>query len=157
MFSLFSFSKNKPKEKIVNYLPMMIWCPLNDRHRPIQPIRKKISTTISKIQINSVLPMYPICATFDISPFTKLNNMQTTITPKKDGVVRARIPSKKKEQVNKILNALGLTESQAINVFYSYIINTKGIPFSMNLEKDNKEEHYTRVKNKEHLKSLLSL
>lgn len=60
----------------------------------------------------------------------------------------ARIDPETKEQAERILDALGITSSMAINMFYRQIILQKGIPFEarlsyeapLNMEKLTKEE-----------------
>lgn len=48
----------------------------------------------------------------------------------------ARIEPNIKEQAEKILNALGIPASNAINMFYKQIILQKGIPFDVKLPTD---------------------
>ena len=50
-------------------------------------------------------------------------------------VVHARIDKKVKDDVDTILNRLGLTASDAIKLFYYRIQLEKGIPFEMKLTK----------------------
>lgn len=45
--------------------------------------------------------------------------------------VQARIEPELKNRVKKVLTALGLTESAAISLFYTQIINQNGIPFEL--------------------------
>ncbi len=47
----------------------------------------------------------------------------------KTAVIQARIEPKLKEDVEKILATMGITASQAIQMFYSSIKLHKGIPF----------------------------
>ena len=80
-----------------------------------------------------------------------------TVAITNDAVVRARIPSQKKARVGAILEKLGITDSQAINIFYSKILLTKGLPFSVSLEDDDIPENYTKIENADHLKGLLDV
>ncbi|MFH1546717.1 MAG: type II toxin-antitoxin system RelB/DinJ family antitoxin [Patescibacteria group bacterium] len=81
--------------------------------------------------------------------------MATAVT--NDTVVRARISSQKKQQVGVIFSKLGITDSQAINMFYSKILITKGIPFDVSLEENDRTENYTKIKSSNHLKKLLAV
>lgn len=51
----------------------------------------------------------------------------------KTAIVRARVDSKRKARVSKILGELGITPSQAINMFYAQIEQQKRIPFPLTL------------------------
>lgn len=55
----------------------------------------------------------------------------------KDALIQARIERGLKEEVDKILNALGLSASEVINALYAQIRLTKGLPFIIGLP-DNK-------------------
>jgi len=59
----------------------------------------------------------------------------------KTATVRAMINPKKKEKVSKILARLGMSHSEAINIYYSLIEEYKGLPFDIKLpEKDSPSE-----------------
>ncbi len=75
----------------------------------------------------------------------------------KDSTVRARITLQLKQSAESILHSLGLTNSQAINIFYQQILIHKGLPFSVTLEEGDVPENYTKVQNDEHLKELIGL
>jgi addiction module RelB/DinJ family antitoxin len=75
----------------------------------------------------------------------------------KDSMIRARTTKGLKEAAEKILRALGVTPSQAINMFYTQIVLHESIPFTIDLEKDDVPENYIRVKDDKHLRSLLGL
>jgi addiction module RelB/DinJ family antitoxin len=47
--------------------------------------------------------------------------------------VRALIDPKKKENVSKILQRMGINHSEAINIFYSLIEEYQGFPFDLKL------------------------
>ena len=51
----------------------------------------------------------------------------------KDAVIRARTDSELKEKVEKILSQIGLTPSQAVNLFYSQIALHQGLPFEVKI------------------------
>lgn len=58
----------------------------------------------------------------------------------KTATVRALIEPEKKENVSKILTRLGLNHSEAINIFYSLIEEYKGLPFTLQLPKEEKAQ-----------------
>ena len=47
--------------------------------------------------------------------------------------VQARMEPELKNRAKEVLNAIGLTESAAISLFYAQIINQKGIPFELKM------------------------
>jgi addiction module RelB/DinJ family antitoxin len=49
----------------------------------------------------------------------------------KTAILRARVDSKRKARVEKILLELGLTSTQAINIFFAQIERRKAIPFPL--------------------------
>ncbi len=75
----------------------------------------------------------------------------------KQSTVRARISPDLKQSAEEILAQLGLTNSQAINIFYNQVVLHKGLPFALTLEAEDSPEYYTEVKNEAHLKSLIGL
>lgn len=77
--------------------------------------------------------------------------------PAKNSMIRARTTKGLKESAEKILRALGVTPSQAINMFYMQIVLRKSIPFSIDLEEGDIPENYIEVKDSKHLRSLLGL
>lgn len=60
-----------------------------------------------------------------------------TSTNSKDTAIRVRINHKTKDQAQYILHSMGMTMSQAINVYLNQIVAYKAIPF--NIEVPNKE------------------
>lgn len=50
---------------------------------------------------------------------------------KKDTVIRARAPKKLKEKAEAIFEQLGLSPTDAINLFYKQVCLRKGLPFSV--------------------------
>jgi len=52
---------------------------------------------------------------------------------RKSEVVRARIEPHIKQNTDKILNQLGLSNSEAISVFYHQIFLRKGLPFDVKI------------------------
>ena len=53
-------------------------------------------------------------------------------------ILRTRIDLRRKTRVEKILNELGLTPTQAINLFFAQVERRKAIPFALSLE-DNSD------------------
>ena len=51
----------------------------------------------------------------------------------KTASVRVLMDPHKKESVTKILNRMGITHSEAINIFYSLIEEYRGFPFDLKL------------------------
>ena len=52
---------------------------------------------------------------------------------KKTTTVRATIDPEKKQKAGEILARLGMNHSEAINIFYSLIVENQGIPFPVRL------------------------
>lgn len=57
-----------------------------------------------------------------------MSKIQTKTT-----TVRARIEPDIKKRAEQVLKTLGLTSSEAINVFYHKIVTEQGIPFSLQI------------------------
>ncbi len=51
----------------------------------------------------------------------------------KSAMIRARIDPKLKDYTEKIFKELGLTTTQAINLFYSQVRLTRGLPFEVKI------------------------
>jgi DNA-damage-inducible protein J len=58
----------------------------------------------------------------------------------KETTVRARIDEELKEEAEVILRQLGLTTSQAINIYFSQIALRKGLPFDVVIPVDNPKD-----------------
>lgn len=80
--------------------------------------------------------------------------------------IRTRIDPDLKSSVEKILEKLGISTGNAINAFFRQIEIHRGIPFELKLndeyfenklEKNDTPKNYTKIKDKEHLKSLIGL
>jgi DNA-damage-inducible protein J len=76
---------------------------------------------------------------------------------KRTAMIRARTEPNLKQEAERILAALGVSASEAINIFYKQIILHKGIPFSIMLEENDTEDSYTEVQDADQLKSILRL
>ncbi len=59
--------------------------------------------------------------------------LSKTKKEKREEVVRARLEPSLKKEVEKILNELGLTSSEAIYIFFKMIKQQKGIPFEVKI------------------------
>jgi len=53
-----------------------------------------------------------------------------------DATVRARIDSQLKQDVEEIFKQIGLTTSQAINIFMNRVRSERGIPFDLKVPND---------------------
>ena len=58
----------------------------------------------------------------------------------KTAVVRARVEPKVKGAVEKILDRLGLSTSEAINIFFKQVYLNKGLPFAVKLPNEELKE-----------------
>jgi len=56
---------------------------------------------------------------------------------KKSTTVRAMIDPEKKQKAGEILARLGMNHSEAINIFYSLIIENNGLPFPVRLREED--------------------
>lgn len=72
-------------------------------------------------------------------------------------MIRARTTKHLKEAAETILRYLGVTPSQAINMFYMQIVINRGIPFTIDLEEDDTPENYITVRDAKHFASLIGL
>lgn len=57
----------------------------------------------------------------------------------KTSAINVRIDPKIKEEVEKILNKLGMTATEAINIYLRQIIMNEGIPFEVKIPKFSNE------------------
>ena len=55
----------------------------------------------------------------------------------KTAIVRARLEPKLKRKAEKIFEIVGLTESEAVRLFYKNVVLSRGLPFSLTIP--NKE------------------
>ncbi len=51
----------------------------------------------------------------------------------KDATIRARTTTQAKESAEKVFRKLGLSPSQAVNIFYQQVSLHKGFPFSLKI------------------------
>ncbi len=64
---------------------------------------------------------------------------------KKSAIVRAAMEPEKKQKAGEILERLGLRHSEAINIFYSMIIEHRGLPFQVRLGEPDSQEGGTQT------------
>ena len=76
---------------------------------------------------------------------------------KKTATIRARITPDLKRKAKRILEKLGMSPSDAINIFFSQIVLQKKIPFEIDLEKDDIPENYRKIKDINHFNSIIGL
>ncbi len=58
----------------------------------------------------------------------------------KETTVRARIDESLKQEAEEILRQLGLTTSQAINLYFSQIVLHRGMPFEVRLTEETPDK-----------------
>lgn len=61
----------------------------------------------------------------------KLSHPATAV--RKDAMIRVRTTSRLKKEAEKILDALGLSPSEAINLFYKQVCLRHGLPFAVRI------------------------
>ncbi len=69
----------------------------------------------------------------------------------KTEVVRARISPELKQTVEKILEKLGLSQTEAITMFYSQIAMHEGLPFEVKIINNTTKQAIKDVKHKKNL------
>ncbi len=69
----------------------------------------------------------------------------------KTAMIRARTESKLKSKVERIFEALGLTASQAINLFYHRVELENGLPFDLRIPNSKTLSVMMDLENKKHL------
>ena len=60
--------------------------------------------------------------------------------PTKEAVVRARVDSRLKRDSEDILRQLGLSQTEAIRMFFTQIVRRRGLPFQVVLQPDDNED-----------------
>jgi len=60
--------------------------------------------------------------------------------PIKEAVVRARVDEKLKRESEDILRQLGLTQTEAIRMFFTQIVRRKGLPFQVVLQPGDSDD-----------------
>lgn len=84
----------------------------------------------------------------------------------KTASINVRTDKELKEKADKIFQKLGLSASEAINIFYSQVVITKGLPFPVSLKpsknllksiKEHKEGKTTTYKDVDQMRNDLGL
>jgi DNA-damage-inducible protein J len=60
--------------------------------------------------------------------------------PNKVAVVRARVDERLKRDSEDILRQLGLSQTEAIRMFFTQIVRRRGLPFEVVLQSDNNDD-----------------
>ncbi len=60
--------------------------------------------------------------------------------PIKEAVVRARVDSRLKRDSEDILRQLGLSQTEAIRMFFTQIVRRRGLPFEVVLQPDDNDD-----------------
>ncbi len=60
--------------------------------------------------------------------------------PTKEAVVRARVDSRLKRDSEDILRQLGLSQTEAIRMFFTQIVRRRGLPFQVVLQPDDNDD-----------------
>jgi len=55
----------------------------------------------------------------------------------KTATVRARLDPELKKKAEKIFKIVGLTESEAVRLFYKNVVLTRGLPFTLSIPNDD--------------------
>lgn len=72
---------------------------------------------------------------------------------RKTATVNARIDAELKGKVSTILHDLGLSESEAIRVFYKQIEHRNGLPFDVKIPNKKTRQAVQEVRDRKHLTS----
>lgn len=76
---------------------------------------------------------------------------------KRTAMIRARTEPSLKRKAEAILHKLGISASDAINMYYSQIVLRKGIPFMVDLEENDTKDMYTEIQDADHFDELIGL
>lgn len=71
----------------------------------------------------------------------------------KTATVRARIEPSVKKKAEMVLSKIGMSSSEAINVFYRRIASDKGIPFSLNVPNAETRKAIANVRARKNLRT----
>ncbi len=72
----------------------------------------------------------------------------------KTAFVRARIEPSVKKKAEGVLSQIGISPSEAINVFYRRIVSDKGIPFSLNIPNKETRKAIENIRSRKNLKTV---
>ena len=73
--------------------------------------------------------------------------------PRKDAMIRARTTPRLKKEAEKVLDHLGLTPSEAINLFYRQVCLRRGLPFAVEIPNETTVTTFERTDRGEELVS----
>jgi len=79
-------------------------------------------------------PLPALLSTPAAENLTVENQMRSICVMPQSAILRTRMNSRRKARVEKILEGLGLTPSQAVNLFFAQIERRKAIPFALALD-----------------------
>ena len=71
--------------------------------------------------------------------------------PRKDAMIRARTTPRLKKEAEKVLDHLGLTPSEAINLFYRQVCLRRGLPFAVEIPNETTTETFGKTDRGENL------
>jgi len=89
--------------------------------------------------------------------FEREDNKGREIMSRKESKVNVRIDSELKRRVSTILHNLGLSESEAIRMFYKQIEHRQGLPFEVKIANEDTHRAIRDVRNREGLTSYNSI
>ena len=75
----------------------------------------------------------------------------------KSQIINIRVDPRLKQKVEAVFKKLGLSSGEAIRMFLTQVAIKNKIPFSLDLETDDRQENYIEVKSEDHLKELIGL
>lgn len=75
----------------------------------------------------------------------------------KNSFISARVDSRLKKEASSLLKGAGLSFSDFINLSLRQVVSDKAISFELKLLGGESEENYTKIKNCEHLRSVLKI
>lgn len=58
----------------------------------------------------------------------------------KEAVVRARVDGKLKRELETILRRLGISQTEAIRMFFSQVVLRRGLPFAVSLQSEGNDD-----------------
>ena len=70
---------------------------------------------------------------------------------RKDAMIRARTTPRLKKHAEKVLDHLGLTPSEAINLFYRQVCLRRGLPFAVEIPNETTVETFRKTNRGEEL------
>ena len=71
--------------------------------------------------------------------------------------IRARVEPHLKAEVHHVFDELGLTPSQAINIFYKMVVREHGLPFDMHIPNAETEKAIKEARQRKGVKSFKNM